>query len=80
MHKGIYMNYSKKEMGSTKKRSLTKGTIYEIVMFCLGVLFFWAWYGSLELSFYANFVFFLIKICVYFTNERAWKKIKWGKI
>jgi len=67
-------------MASTKARSLTKAILYETIMFIFAILFFWAWFGSLEMSIYANFIFFIIKVCCYFTNERAWKAIKWGKI
>ena len=66
-------------MGSTKKRTLVKAIIYESLMFIFSILYFWIWFKSLEISLLANLIFGVIKIACYFTYDRIWRKIKWGK-
>jgi len=67
-------------MGSTHKRSLTKGIIWEASMFILATIIIYIWSGNLVGSIGVNLFILAIKSFLYYVNERAWKKIKWGKI
>ena len=67
-------------MGSTLKRSFTKGVIWEFISFIIAIIIAYLIYGDLPNS--IRFALFLtvIKIPFYFIHERIWKTIKWGKI
>lgn len=65
---------------STPKRSFVKGIVWEAISFVVTSLAVFAVYGNLNLSVKFSFYLTLIKIVLFFAHERAWKKVKWGKI
>lgn len=69
-----------KQQKSTKKRSFVKGFVWETSMFILCILIFWAFGMDFMKSLGINTFILIIKISLYYVNERIWKKIKWGKI
>lgn len=67
-------------MGSTFKRSLVKGIIWEGVSFIIAFIIAYSIYGNFGNSIMFAVFLTLIKIPFYFFHERIWKMIKWGKI
>lgn len=65
---------------STPKRSFMKGIVWEAISFVVTSLAVFAVYGNFNLSVRFSFYLTLIKIVLFFLHERAWKKVKWGKI
>lgn len=66
-------------MGSTLKRSFTKGIIWEGISFIMTALFVYIFYGNIGQSLLFSLIVTGIKIPFFFLHERIWKKIKWGK-
>jgi|WetSurMetagenome_2_1015567.scaffolds.fasta_scaffold1270684_1 adenylylsulfate kinase len=67
-------------MPSTLQRSFLKGVCWETISFIIMVIAVYIIYGDLVLSIKFSVVLSIIKIFLFFLHERAWKKIKWGKI
>ena len=67
-------------MGSTYKRSLIKGIIWEFISFILTTIIIYVFYGNFVQSIKFSLILTLIKAFIFFFHERVWKKIKWGKI
>jgi uncharacterized membrane protein len=67
-------------MPSTYKRSLVKGIIWEVFSFILTLVALYLVYGNLTFSIEFSLGLTIIKIALFFCNERIWKKINWGKI
>lgn len=65
---------------STPKRSFVKGIVWEAISFVVTSLAVFAVYGNFNFSVKFSFYLTLIKIVLFFVHERAWKKVKWGKI
>ena len=65
---------------STPKRSFVKGVVWEAISFVVTSFAVFAVYGNFNLSVKFSFYLTLIKIVLFFVHERAWKKVKWGKI
>lgn len=59
-------------MDSTKTRSFTKGLTWEL----LGVIILFALTGQWKVV----GSYFALRVVLYFVHERAWKKIKWGRM
>lgn len=67
-------------MPSTYARSFVKGILWEGLTFVLTSLLFYYLYGGIVASIRFGFIITLIKMPLYFLNERIWKMIRWGKI
>jgi len=67
-------------MGSTLERSFLKGICWEFFGFLITLFIAYIYYGNFPES--IGFAVFLtvIKIPLFFINERIWKTIRWGKI
>ena len=66
-------------MASTLLRSFIKGFIWEFISFLIIIAAVYIVYGDLSASIKFSFILTLIKIPLFFLNERIWKKIRWGK-
>lgn len=67
-------------MPSTYQRSFVKGVAWEGGTFVLTSAIVYYFFGNLADSITIGLILTLIKIPLYFTYERVWKMIKWGKI
>lgn len=67
-------------MGSTKQRSLLKGVLWEFTSFLIATIAVYFFYGDIKTSITFSLILTMIKIPLFFINERVWKKISWGKI
>ena len=67
-------------MPSLKKRSLAKAVTHRVVSSVMKFGAFYAITGSLGFGGLLTAVEASIGVVVYYTHERLWKKIKWGKI
>lgn len=67
-------------MGSTPQRSFIKGMVWELVSFFIATIAVYLAYGDIGDSLKFSLVLTSIKIPLFFIHERAWKKVKWGKI
>jgi len=67
-------------MGSTYKRSLIKGIVWEAISFVITMIVVFFYYGDLESSIKFSLILTVIKAFIFFFHERLWKKIRWGKI
>ena len=65
---------------STPRRSFVKGIVWEAISFVVTSLAVFAVYGNFNISVKFSFYLTLIKIVLFFVHERAWKKVKWGKV
>jgi len=67
-------------MPLTYQRSFVKGLCWEFISFILTIVAIFIVYGNLVLSIKFSLALSAIKVTLFFVHERAWKKIKWGKI
>lgn len=67
-------------MGSTYARSLVKGVCWEVISFIITFAIVYLIYGGFKTSFLFSLALTLIKSSLFFFHERAWKRVKWGKI
>jgi adenylylsulfate kinase len=67
-------------MPSTYKRSLVKGIIWEFFSFIITLIAVYSFYGNFILSVKFTLILSIIKVFIFFIHERAWKKVKWGKV
>ncbi len=72
--------YKDPDLPSLKKRSLAKTVTHRIISSALKFGAFYAITGSLEFGGLLTAAEAGIGVVVYYTHERLWKKIKWGKI
>jgi adenylylsulfate kinase len=67
-------------MGSTYERSLVKGIVWEFFSFIITTIAIYIFYGNFLTSIKFSVILSIIKAFIFFFHERAWKKVKWGKI
>jgi adenylylsulfate kinase len=67
-------------LGSTFERSFVKGVVWEFISFLIAILIAYLYYGDFPDSIKFALILTVIKIPFFFIHERAWKKIRWGKI
>jgi hypothetical protein len=66
-------------MASTPMRSFVKGIFWETTTFIITLIAVYLIYGNFLNSLKFSLILTVIKIFLFFANERAWKKIRWGK-
>lgn len=64
----------------TKKRSLIKGVSWRVVATTTTIAIVYIFFGRLDLAIAAGILESFAKIFLYFIHERAWQKIKFGKL
>lgn len=67
-------------MGSTYRRSFIKGFCWEFIAFIITFIAVYFVFGDFKTSIKFSLILTLIKAFFFFIHERAWKKVKWGKI
>lgn len=67
-------------MASTYQRSLLKGVMWEGISLLITMLIYYALFGNIGNSIKFSVILTAIKVPFFFAHERAWKKVKWGKI
>lgn len=67
-------------MGSTHARTLTKAAIWESFSWVLTAGVSFAFLGSLSGCTALATVLLIVKVVFLYSYDRAWKKIRWGKI
>ncbi len=67
-------------MGSTYKRSLVKGIVWEGFSFIITTIAVFIFYGNLFDSLKFSLVLTIVKMALFFIHERVWKEVHWGKI
>jgi len=66
-------------MASIPLRSFIKGVVWETVSFVITFFAVYIVYGNFLNALQFSWVLSVIKILLFFVNERIWKKIRWGK-
>jgi len=64
---------------SRMKRSFMKGISWETFSFFLTMLITYLYTASVKTSIELTSICFSIKIIFFFTHERIWHQIRWGK-
>jgi len=67
-------------MGSTRQRSFVKGMSWEFISFVITLAAVYLIYGNIIFSIKFSVILSVIKLFFFYIHERAWKKLKWGKI
>lgn len=65
-------------MKETKQRSIVKGFSYRIMATLATMSVTYAYTSDISSAVHIGLADFLIKLMLYFTNERIWARISWG--
>jgi adenylylsulfate kinase len=63
----------------TNTRSLVKGFSWRLVATTTTIIIVYIFFGRLDLAIVAGALEWLAKIALYWTHERAWFKVRWGR-
>jgi uncharacterized membrane protein len=66
-------------MYSTRRRTLVKAILWEIISFVLATGISYPFVGTLVNSVALCTLLFVVKVIFLYLYERQWKRIKWGK-
>ena len=64
----------------TRKRSWAKAVSWRILGILLLGAIAYAFTGSWSESLWVTVVFTVVRLFLYYVHERAWEKVRWGKI
>jgi adenylylsulfate kinase len=65
-------------MRETKKRSLVKGISYRLQATVATSLLVYLIIGEIDLALQIGLADSVVKLAIYFFNERLWNKVDWG--
>lgn len=76
MHYDIYLL----GMADSTKRTLIKALVFRVISAISSFILIYALTGNAGFGVKFTIIDSIIKISLYFIHERAWIKIKWGKV
>lgn len=65
---------------STKLRTFVKALGWELLSFFLTLGISWAVIGDMHKASWLTGMLFVVKVSFLFSYERAWHRIRWGKV
>jgi uncharacterized membrane protein len=66
--------------GETKRRAMVKAITYRVIVAITLAAISWFYTGNLFDTSAISITYTIIAMIVYYIHERAWIKVKWGKI
>ena len=64
----------------SNKRSIAKGVSWRVVATTTTIFIVYFFFGRLDLAIFAGLIETVLKIGLYWAHERAWFKIRWGRV
>ena len=69
-----------KQTYETHARSVTKALVWRILASIATVLLFFAFTGKWKIALEAGAIEVILKLAMYYSHERAWNLITWGRL
>jgi uncharacterized membrane protein len=66
--------------GETRRRAIVKAITYRVIVAITLAAISWFYTGNLFETSAVSITYTIIATIVYYVHERAWLKVKWGKV
>jgi uncharacterized membrane protein len=66
--------------GETRRRAIVKAITYRVIVAITLAAISWFYTGNLFETSAVSITYTVIATIVYYVHERAWLKVKWGKV
>jgi uncharacterized membrane protein len=66
--------------GETRRRAIVKAITYRVIVAITLAVISWFYTGNLFETSAVSITYTIIATVVYYVHERAWIKVKWGKV
>jgi uncharacterized membrane protein len=66
--------------GETRRRAIVKAMTYRIIVAVTLAIISWYYTGNLFETSAVSITYTIIATAIYYLHERAWIKVKWGKV
>ena len=66
--------------GETRRRAIVKAMTYRVIVAVTLAIISWYYTGNLFETSAVSITYTIIATVIYYLHERAWIKVKWGKV